>query len=209
MCVFGLPKRASASLAFAASSTRQPSSASLRLVIRRTTAVCSTTRTVYEVATPPPRGSRGAISARVRIDTVRVVTYVGRVAALVPFFGTLFSTLLPALFALGVSGLPKALAVLAIGVAVHLIEANVVAPVVMERQVNIPPVITIAGVLLIGKLFGLAGLVVAVPILVVVLILVRHILLGEVYGDRVSETEPSGTVPTDLEPAITSRPPAS
>ena len=131
------------------------------------------------------------------------------VAALVPFFGTLFSTLLPALFALGVAGLPKALAVLAIGVGVHLIEANVVAPVVMERQINLPPVITIAGVLLIGKLFGLAGLVVAVPILVLVLILVRHILLGEVYGDRVSETEPSGAVPTDLEPAITSRPPAS
>jgi predicted PurR-regulated permease PerM len=131
------------------------------------------------------------------------------VAALVPFFGTLFSTLLPALFALGVAGLPKALAVLAIGVGVHLIEANVVAPVVMERQINLPPVITIAGVLLIGKLFGLAGLVVAVPILVLVLVLVRHILLGEVYGDRVSETEPSGAVPTDLEPAITSRPPAS
>jgi predicted PurR-regulated permease PerM len=116
------------------------------------------------------------------------------VAALVPFFGTLFSTLLPALFALGVSGLPKALAVLAIGVAVHLIEANVVAPVVMERQVNIPPVITIAGVLLIGKLFGLAGLVVAVPILVLVLVLVRHILLGEVYGDPVSETVRAGPV---------------
>jgi predicted PurR-regulated permease PerM len=127
------------------------------------------------------------------------------VAALVPFFGTLFSTLLPALFALGVSGLPKALAVLGIGVGVHLIEANVVAPVVMERQINLPPVITIAGVLLIGKLFGLVGLVVAVPILVLVLILVRHILLGEVYGDRVSATEPSGTVPTDLEPAITPR----
>ena len=131
------------------------------------------------------------------------------VAALVPFFGTLFSTLLPALFALGVAGLPKALAVLAIGVGVHLIEANVVAPVVMERQINLPPVITIAGVLLIGRLFGLAGLVVAVPILVLVLVLVRHILLGEVYGDRVSETEPRGTVPTDLQPEITSRPPAS
>jgi predicted PurR-regulated permease PerM len=75
----------------------------------------------------------------------------------------------------------------------------------MERQINLPPVITIAGVLLIGKLFGLVGLVVAVPILVLVLILVRHILLGEVYGDRVSASEPSGTVPTDLEPAITPR----
>jgi predicted PurR-regulated permease PerM len=131
------------------------------------------------------------------------------VAALVPFFGTLFSTLLPALFALGVSGLPKALAVLAVGVGVHLIEANVVAPVVMERQVNLPPVITIAGVLLIGKLFGLAGLVVAVPILVLVLVLVRHILLGEVYGDPVSETDSSGTGPINIEPVITPRPPAS
>ena len=124
------------------------------------------------------------------------------VAAIVPFFGTLFSTLLPALFTLGVSGLPKALAVVAIGVGVHLIEANVVAPVVMERQINLPPVITIAGILLIGKLFGLAGLVVAVPILVLVLVLVRHILLGEVYGDRISETRPSGVVPTDVEPTI-------
>ena len=90
----------------------------------------------------------------------------------------------------------------AIGVGVHLIEANVVAPVVMERQINLPPVITIAGVLLIGKLFGLAGLVVAVPILALILVLVRHVLLGEVYGDRVGEAKPSGTVPTDTEPAI-------
>lgn len=119
------------------------------------------------------------------------------IAAIVPFFGTLFSTLLPALFALGVSGLPKALAVLAVGVGVHLIEANVVAPVVMERQVHLPPVITIAGVLLIGKLFGLAGLVVAVPILVVVLVLVRHILLGEVYGDQLSDAKRSGSVSDD------------
>jgi predicted PurR-regulated permease PerM len=121
------------------------------------------------------------------------------VAAIVPFFGTLFSTLLPAFFALGVSGLPKALAVVAIGVGVHLIEANVVAPVVMERQINLPPVITIAGVLIIGKLFGLAGLVVAVPILAVVMVLVRHILLGEIYGDQASAHEPRETVPTSLE----------
>jgi predicted PurR-regulated permease PerM len=131
------------------------------------------------------------------------------VAAIVPFFGTLFSTLLPALFALGVSGLAKALAVVALGVGVHLVEANFVAPVVMERQINLPPVITIAGVLLIGKLFGLAGLVVAVPILAVVLVLVRHILLGAVYGDRLSETEPRESVPTDLEPAVAPHSPLS
>jgi predicted PurR-regulated permease PerM len=85
---------------------------------------------------------------------------------------------------------------------VHLIEANFVAPVVMERQVNLPPVITIAGVLLIGKLFGLGGLIIAVPILALVMILVRHILLGEVYGDPIGATAPSGTIPADAERAL-------
>jgi predicted PurR-regulated permease PerM len=128
------------------------------------------------------------------------------IAAIVPFFGTLFSTLVPALLVLGVNGLPKAVAVTLLGIGVHLIEANFVAPVVMERQVNLPPVITIAGVLLIGKLFGLAGLIIAVPILAFVMVLIRHILLGEVYGDALSEVKPTGVVPAEAQPAITSQP---
>jgi predicted PurR-regulated permease PerM len=128
------------------------------------------------------------------------------IAAIVPFFGTLFSTVVPALLVLGVNGLPKAVAVILLGIGVHLIEANFVAPIVMERQVNLPPVITIAGVLLIGKLFGLAGLIIAVPILAFVMVLIRHILLGEVYGDAVSEVKPTGVVPAEAQPAITSQP---
>jgi predicted PurR-regulated permease PerM len=128
------------------------------------------------------------------------------VAAIVPFFGTLFSTLIPALYALGVAGFPKAVAVTLLGIGVHLVEANFVAPVVMQRKVNLPPVITIAGVLLIGKLFGLAGLIVAVPILAFVMVLIRHVLLGEVYGDPISEVKPSGTVPVEAEPTITTQP---
>jgi predicted PurR-regulated permease PerM len=128
------------------------------------------------------------------------------VAAIVPFFGTLFSTLLPALFALGAAGLAKALAVTALGVGVHLVEANFVAPYVMERQVNLPPVVTIAGILLIGKLFGLVGLVIAVPILAVVMVLIRHILIGHVYGDPIGEVAPTGTVPADAQPTITPHP---
>ncbi len=127
-------------------------------------------------------------------------------AAIVPFFGVLFSTLVPALFALGALGVGKALAVAALGVIVHLIEANFVSPVVMERQVNLPPVITIAGVLLIGKLFGLAGLVIAVPILAFIMVLVRHVLIGEVYGDPIAETKPSGTVPVEAQRTVAVHP---
>jgi predicted PurR-regulated permease PerM len=128
------------------------------------------------------------------------------VAAIVPFFGVLFSTILPALFALGALGLGKAIGATAVGVGVHLIEANFVAPLVMERQVNIPPVVTIAGVLLIGKLFGLAGLVIAVPILASIMVLIRHILLGEVYGDPLEQSSQAGTRPPAAEPTVTARP---
>lgn len=128
------------------------------------------------------------------------------VAAIVPFFGVLFSTLLPTLFALGALGLGKALGAAAVGVGVHLIEANFVAPLVMERQVNIPPVVTIAGVLLIGKLFGLAGLVIAVPILASIMVLIRHILLGEIYGDPLEQVSSGGTRPAAAEPTVTTRP---
>jgi predicted PurR-regulated permease PerM len=124
------------------------------------------------------------------------------VAAIVPFFGVLLSTVLPALFALGAFGVTKALLVAALGVVVHIIEANFVAPLVMERQVNLPPVVTIAGVLLIGKLFGLSGLIIAVPILALMMILIRHILVGEIYGDPITASVPSGTRPADAPSTI-------
>jgi predicted PurR-regulated permease PerM len=68
--------------------------------------------------------------------------------------------------------------------------------------VNLPPVVTIAGVLLIGRLFGLGGLIIAVPILALVMILVRHILIGEIYGDPISAAKPSGTRPAEEQPTI-------
>ena len=104
------------------------------------------------------------------------------VAAIVPFFGTLVSTLLPALFVLGASGGPgRALAVIGLGVLIHLIEGNLVSPLIMQRQVNLPPVLTILSVLIMGKLLGPVGLLVAVPTLVLVDVIVRRVLMNRIY----------------------------
>lgn len=60
-------------------------------------------------------------------------------AAIVPFFGTLLSTTLPALFVLNTpGGGTRALLVLGLGVVIHLIEGNVVGPLVMSEKVNLP-----------------------------------------------------------------------
>jgi len=103
--------------------------------------------------------------------------------AVVPFFGTLVSTLLPALFVVGTGDWLKVLAVIALGVIVHVVEANVVVPRIMEHKVSLPPVLTIASVLIMGTLLGVVGLVVAVPVLAVTMVLVRHVLQAEIYGD--------------------------
>ncbi len=95
--------------------------------------------------------------------------------AIVPFFGTLFSTLLPALIALGTFGIVKALMVAALGVVVHLFEANIVGPMIMERQVQLPPVLTLLSVLIMGHLLGVVGILVAVPFLAATMVIVRRI----------------------------------
>ena len=115
--------------------------------------------------------------------------------AVVPFFGTLVSTLLPALFVVGTGDWLQVLAVIALGVAVHVVEANLVVPRIMQRQVALPPVLTIASVLIMGTLIGVVGLVVAVPVLAVTMVAVRHVLHGEIYGDMRS-VEPAVLRPT-------------
>jgi predicted PurR-regulated permease PerM len=103
-------------------------------------------------------------------------------ATIVPFFGTLLATTLPALFVLtGPNGGHAALLVIGLGVIVHLIEGNLVSPYITQRQVDLPPVLTIVFVLIVGKLLGPLGLLVAVPGLAVLMVVVKRILLTRIY----------------------------
>ena len=105
--------------------------------------------------------------------------------AIIPFFGTLLSTVIPALFVLsGPGGGTRALWVIALGVVVHLIEGNLVAPLVMSKKIELPPVLTIMSVLVIGKLLGPLGLVIAVPTLAATMVIVRRILINRIYEGK-------------------------
>jgi predicted PurR-regulated permease PerM len=107
------------------------------------------------------------------------------IVAVVPFFGTLLSTLLPALFMLGgPGGGTRALYVVALGVVIHLIEGNIVSPLVMSKKIDLPPVLTITSVLVIGKLLGALGLVIALPLLASVMVVVRRILINRIYEGK-------------------------
>jgi len=106
------------------------------------------------------------------------------IAVMVPFFGTITSTLLPALLVLPDRGVLGALVVASLGVVVHLVEANIVHPLIMQHRVALPPALTILSVLVMGALAGLLGMLVAVPALATLIVVIRHVLIYDVYGER-------------------------
>lgn len=105
------------------------------------------------------------------------------IAVMVPFFGTILSTLIPALLIVGDRGWLAFLAVASVGVIVHLVEANVVHPLIMQHRLALPPVLTIFSVLVMAKIGGLLGMLVAVPALATIFVVARHVLLQRIYGD--------------------------
>jgi predicted PurR-regulated permease PerM len=112
--------------------------------------------------------------------------FVGAVVV-VPFFGTLIGTLLPALFVLGGDGFGAFgpgghfLLVVLLGVVVHIIEGNFVLPLITAKRVEIPPVMSMMAVLIVAKLFGIFGVVVAVPMAAVVMVLIRRVVIHRLY----------------------------
>ena len=125
------------------------------------------------------------------------------IATIIPFFGTLVATALPALFVITApDGGTRALWVVVVGIAVHLIEGNIVSPHIISKQVDLPPVLTIVWVLIVGTLLGGLGLLVAVPALAVIMVVVRRILLTRLY-------EGQGFRRTTRERALVLRLPAS
>jgi predicted PurR-regulated permease PerM len=92
-------------------------------------------------------------------------------AEVVPYLGALASGIPPVAFALTISP-TRAVVVLLVYILVHQIEANVIGPLVMARAVRLHPAVIAIGVVAVGEIFGLLGLIVAVPILSLITILV-------------------------------------
>ncbi len=92
----------------------------------------------------------------------------------IPYFGALISGA-PAVVLAFTHSPGKALAVLAVYVIAHQLDGNVIAPVVMARAAKLHPAVVAVGVVVVERLFGFLGLIVAVPIISTVLILVEEL----------------------------------
>ncbi len=88
-----------------------------------------------------------------------------------------------------------------LGTIIHVAENQLVVPLLMHRKVDLPPVLSIMAVLVVGRLLGPLALPVAVPLLAVIIVLVRRVLINRVYGTQ-------GTQRTGRERVLVLRVPA-
>ena len=101
------------------------------------------------------------------------------IAMIIPYFGALFSSIPPILFALTISP-GKAVIVAIIYVVAHQAEGAVIQPLVIGRTVKLHPAVVAIGVVAVEQLFGIVGLIVAVPILSTIKILIEELWIKPV-----------------------------
>jgi predicted PurR-regulated permease PerM len=99
----------------------------------------------------------------------------------IPFVGPLLA-MVPGLLIAFANGTDTALYALIVYCVVLFIEGNVIVPIVQKWALELPPALTIVSVVVAGLLFGLVGVLFAVPLAIVCVILVHRLYVARIEG---------------------------
>ncbi|WP_020539187.1 AI-2E family transporter [Lewinella cohaerens] len=118
----------------------------------------------------------------------------GACLAIIPYIGTTLGGLLPAMYALANYGFTwHPLAVIIFYIFVQSIEGNIITPKVVGKSVRINPFVAILALLIGGALWGIAGMILALPIMAVIKIFMTNVELlqpvSELFRDDLYQRE--------------------
>ena len=114
----------------------------------------------------------------VGVPAAWAIGLVAGLAEFVPYLGILVAGIPAILLGFG-QGTDTGLWTIGVLIAVQQIQGNLVMPLLQNRMVDLPPAVTIFGIIAAGILFGVAGVLLATPLTIVVLVLVRRLYLEE------------------------------
>ena len=92
----------------------------------------------------------------------------------IPYIGALLSYIIVSLYALSVGGPTFALITLILMIAIQLFDVNILQPNILAKSVKIHPVIVFSGLIVFELLFGIVGMVIAIPILAILKVYVKY-----------------------------------
>jgi predicted PurR-regulated permease PerM len=70
---------------------------------------------------------------------------------------------------------------------VQSVEGYVLSPLVFQRSVDVPPMLTISAQVVLGTVLGVLGVVFATPLTACALVLFNRVYVEDVLGDRLDE----------------------
>ena len=111
-----------------------------------------------------------------------VLALVAAALTAIPFLGPILAAV-PGVLLAFLQGPDIALWAVVVYVVSQAIENYLITPLVQQRMVNMPPVLTILAVTLVGSLFGVLGMIVATPLAVAVVAAVKMLYVEDVLGD--------------------------
>lgn len=103
-------------------------------------------------------------------------------AEFVPIVGAIVSAI-PGLLLAGSQGTQVFVYALVFYIAAHQFEGHVLIPLIQRRVVSVPPALTLFSVLAFGLLFGPVGVMLATPLAVVAMVLIKRLYLHEEADD--------------------------
>jgi predicted PurR-regulated permease PerM len=117
--------------------------------------------------------------------------------AFLPLIGVLISIIPPVLLALTINPILVVWVILSY-IVVHQIEAHVIQPMVMSRAVSLHPVVIVLAILVMGTLFGLVGVLLAVPLVAALGVLVQELWIPRMDQQGIDPHPPSPKVEETL-----------
>ena len=114
----------------------------------------------------------------VGVPAAWAIGLVAGLAEFVPYLGVLIAGVPAVVLGFG-QGTATGLWTLGVLLAVQQVQGSLIMPLVQNKMVDLPPAITIFGIIAAGILFGVAGVLLATPLTIVVLVIVRRLYLHE------------------------------
>lgn len=93
---------------------------------------------------------------------------------LIPYIGAIISYCITSLYALTVGGPVLAIITFVASFIIQLIDANILQPNIIAKSVKLHPVVVICGMLVFERLFGIVGMVIAMPVLAIAKIYIKY-----------------------------------
>jgi predicted PurR-regulated permease PerM len=93
---------------------------------------------------------------------------------LIPYIGAIVSYCITSLYALSVGGPVLAIITFIASFIIQMIDANILQPNIIAKSVKLHPVVVICGMLVFERLFGVVGMVIAMPVLALAKIYIKY-----------------------------------